>query len=70
MLSTLGKHDDASKAYYKAIEIKPDYAKAYSNLLLNLNYKIDFDHNLYLSQAKKFAENCKPKKKIIFKLPI
>ena len=64
LLSTLGKHDDASKAYYKAIEIKPDYAKAYSNLLFNLNYKIDFDHNLYLSQAKKFAENCKPKKKL------
>ena len=28
-----------------------------------MNYKIDFDANVYLSEAKKFRENCKPKKK-------
>ena len=48
-----------------AIKIKPDYAKAYSNLLFNLIYKKNFDINFYLSQAKNFSINCKTIKKNI-----
>jgi len=64
--SLLGKFDEATLKYHQAIKIKPDYARAYSNLLFNLNYKTDFDPNFYLSEAKKFRENCKPKKKLSF----
>ena len=66
ILSVLGKYDEATATYHQAIKIKPDYAKAYSNLLFNLNYKIDFDPDLYLSEAKKFRINCGPKKKLLF----
>jgi len=67
LLNTLGRFDEATEAYNTSIKIKPDYAKAYSNLLLNLNYKTDFDINLYLSIAKKFSSSCrKNKKKISF----
>tara|TARA_Y100000590_G_scaffold446553_1_gene580447 strand:- start:1890 stop:3845 length:1956 start_codon:yes stop_codon:yes gene_type:complete len=62
-LSHLGKYDEATKAYQKAIKIKPNYPKAYSNLLFNLNYKTDFDSDLYLSIAKKFRLDCMPEKK-------
>ena len=68
LFNNLGKYDEATKAYYKAIKIKPDYAKAYSNLLFNLNYKNNFDPDLYLSEAKNFALNCKNNnKKFSFK---
>ena len=63
LLNDLGKYDEATDAYRKAIKIKPDYAKAYSNLLFNLNYKTNYDHNLYLFEAKKFSLNCKSNKK-------
>ena len=58
VLNSLGKYDEATKAYNQAIKIKPDFAKAYSNLLLNLNYKLNFNIDLYLSVAKKFRLNC------------
>ena len=63
LLNNLGNFDEATEAYKKAINIKPDYAKAYSNLLFNLIYKTDFDINFYLSEAKKFRQNCKTIKK-------
>ena len=66
LLSSLGKYDQATDSYNKAIKIKPAFAKAYSNILLNLNYKLDFDLNLYLSIAKKFRLNCIAKDKKIF----
>ncbi len=55
----LKKFDEAATFFYKAIKIKPDYAIAYSNLLLNLNYKTNFDNGEYSSVAKKFRLNCK-----------
>jgi len=67
LLSDLGKYDEATAACRQAIKIKPNYAKAYSMLLFNLNYKTDFDPNLYLSEAKKFRINCGPKKNLSFK---
>ncbi len=67
LLSHIGKYDKATSKYHKAIELKSDYTKAYSNLLLNLNYKSNFDAKIYLSEAKKFRDNCKPKRKISFK---
>ena len=65
LFSELGKHDKANEAYNKAIKIKPNFARAYSNILLNLNYKFNFDLELYLSIAKKFRLNCKEKKEKI-----
>ena len=65
LLSSLGKYDLATNAYKKSIKIKPEFAKAYSNLLLNLNYKINFDLELYLSIAKEFRLNCTIKNKKI-----
>ena len=62
----LGKFAEAMVAYRQAIKIKPDYAEVYSNLLLSLHYETNFDPNLYLSEAKKFRSNCKPKKKLSF----
>ena len=59
LLSQLGRFDDANDKYTKGIEIRPDYAIAYSNLLFNLNFKNNLDQKLYLSWAKKFRENCK-----------
>ena len=59
LLSSLGKFDEATVEFNRAIKIKPNFAKAYSNLLLNLNYKIDFNLDLYLSTAKNFRSNCK-----------
>ena len=68
LFNNLGKHDEATKAYYQAIKIKPDYATAYSNLLFNLNYKNNFDPDVYLSEAKNFKLNYKNNnKKISFK---
>ena len=67
LLSFLGRYDEATLNYNKAIELKPDYAKAYSNLLFNINYELNLDPKIYLSTAKKFRENCKPKQKISFK---
>jgi len=67
LLSHIGKYDEATTLYHKAIELKSDYAKAYSNLLLNLNYQSNFDIKIYLSEAKKFRDNCKPKRKTSFK---
>ena len=61
LLNDLGKFDEASEAYLKAIQLKPNYPKAYSNLLFNINYKTNFNHKLYLSEAKNFQLNCKPK---------
>ncbi len=63
LLSDLGNHDEATKAYNQAIKIKPNYTKAYSNLLMNFNYKLDLDTELYLDEAKKFGLNCKYIKK-------
>ena len=65
--SNLGKYDEATTSFYKAIKIKPDNATAYSNLLLHLNYKTDFNPDLYLSEAKKFRLDCQPKKNLFFK---
>ena len=65
LFSELGKHDKANEAYNKAIKIKPNFARAYSNILLNLNYKFNFDLELYLSIAKKFRLHCKEKKEKI-----
>jgi len=59
LLNDLKRFNEAADAFDKAIKIKPDYVKAYSNLLFGLNYKIDFDPQLYLSIAKKFRKNCK-----------
>ena len=67
LLSNIGKHDEATSAYYKSLKFKSDNASTYSNLLLNLNYKLNFDSKLYLSEAKKFGLNCKPKNKISIK---
>ena len=67
VLTNTGKCDDATNAYQRAIKIKPDYAYAYSNLLFNLNYKTDFDFDLYLSTAKKFRKNCLTQEKLFFK---
>ena len=67
ILHNLGRFDDATEAFEKAINIKTDYATAYSNLLFNLNYKLNFNSEYYLSVAKKFSKNCKPiKKKLSF----
>jgi len=63
LFNNLGKFDEATLAYYEAIKIKTNYPKAYSNLLFNLNYKTNFDQNLYLLEAKNFSSNCKPVKK-------
>ena len=62
--NNLGKFNEATQTYKKAIEIKPDYALAHSNLLFNINCKQDFDPQEYLREAKNFRINCKPKKKI------
>ena len=64
--------EEANNAYQQAIKIKPDYAKAYSNLLFNLIYKPSFDIDNYLSEAKKFRLNCgiKQKSKINYKYEI
>jgi protein O-GlcNAc transferase len=45
-LTAQGKLDEAVAAYRQAIRIKPDYAKAFSNMLLCLNYddKSTSDH--------------------------
>jgi len=59
LFSDIGKYDEATLNYNKAIKINPRNASAYSNLLFNLNYKLDFDLNLYLSMAKKFSQNCR-----------
>ena len=67
LLNSLGKYEEATTAYEKAIKIKPDFAIAHSNLLLNLNYEFNFDHNNYLKKAKEFKLNCSPKKKISIK---
>jgi len=67
ILSVLGKYDEATETYHQVIKIKSDYAKAYSNLLFNLNYKIDWDPDLFLSEARKFRINCGSKKKLSFK---
>ena len=40
LLSQSGKFDYANNKYIQAIEIRPDYAVAYSNLLFNLNYTL------------------------------
>ena len=66
LFNSIGRFDEATEKYHKAIKIKSDYALAYSNLLFNLNYKTNFDPNIYLSEAKKFSLNCKPDKKINF----
>ena len=58
ILSQTGRFDDAHDKYLKGINVRPDYAIAYSNLLFNLNFKNDLDPNLYLSWAKKFRKNC------------
>ena len=50
-------------SYNRAIELKPNLADAYSNLLFNLQYKTDFDPKFYLSQAQKFRLNCRPQRK-------
>lgn len=63
LLSDLGKIEEAIDQYNKAIKIKNDYARAYSNLLFILNYKINFDLNEYLSEAKRFRLNCGKVKK-------
>ena len=63
LFNEIGEYKEANEAYQKAINIKSDYARAYSNLLFNLNYYINYDYNLYLSEAKKFSLNCKPIKK-------
>jgi len=62
LLSDLGKFSEANLIFHEAIKKKPNYAKCYSNLLFNLNYKTDFDADLYLSVAKKFRLNCKSSK--------
>ncbi len=64
LLNDLGRYNDATEAYNNAIKLKPNYSKAYSNLLLNLNYKIDFNPEHYLSKAKEFRLNCGFKKKL------
>ena len=66
VLDDLGKYDEATKVYHQAIKLKPDYARAYSNLLFNLSYKVNFDPNEYLTEAKKYRTNCQPKKKLSF----
>lgn len=63
LYNALGKYENANKAYRQAVEIKPGYLKAHSNLLFNLNYKTNFDPNLYLEEAKKFGVKCKLNKK-------
>ena len=67
LLNNLGKYEDAMTAYKRAIQLKPDYAKAYSNHIFNFNYILNFDRNLYLSEAKKFGIDCRKIKK---KLPV
>ena len=64
LLNDLGRYNDATEAYNNAIKLKPNYSRAYSNLLLNLNYKIDFNPEQYLSKAKEFRLNCGFKKKL------
>ena len=61
LLCDVGRFDDAMIEYKKAIKIKPDYAKAYSNMLFTMNFKNNFEKDLYLSEAKKFKINCKKK---------
>ena len=59
----LGKFDLAEDLYHQAIKIKPYYPKANSNLLFSLNYKTDFDINVYVSEARKLGLNWKSNKK-------
>ena len=59
ILSKLGEFDEAHQKYIRAIEIRPDYHIAYSNLLFNLNFIDNLDQDIYLSWAKKFRKNCK-----------
>ena len=67
-LNNQGKYDEATSVFHEVIKIKPDYSKAYSNLLFNLNYKVNFDPNEYLLEAKNYRLNCKTiKKKLSFK---
>ena len=66
LFTNLNKFEEASLTFNKAIEIKPDYAIAYSNLLLNLNYKTNFNNKEYLLVAKKFGLNCKSIKEDFF----
>ena len=51
--------DKGILSYNRAIQLKSDYAIAYSNLLFNLNFNPKFDINFYLTTAKKFSINCK-----------
>ena len=67
LLSNLGKYDEAENLYRQAIKIKSDNAGAFSNLLLNFNYKTNWNPNSYLLEAKKYRLNCKSiKKKLLF----
>ena len=59
LLSEFRKYSEASDLYLKALKIKPNYANASRNLLLNYNYMINYDPNLYLYYAKKYRANCK-----------
>lgn len=67
LYNNLGNYNKATEAYKKAIEIKSDYAIAHSNLLLNISYKTNFDHEEYLRDAKNFRISCEPKEKFSFK---
>ena len=61
-LTRQGQLEEAMASYDRAIELQPDCAATYSNLLLNLQYKTDFDPEFYLSQAQKFRLNCQPQR--------
>ena len=61
-LTELEQLEAAVANYHRAIELQPDLADAYSNLLFNLQYKTDFDSKFYLPQTQKFRFNCRPQR--------
>jgi len=53
--SDLGHLEDATAAFDAAIRTDPDYAGAYSNLLLSLHYRAEVTGAAILAQARRFA---------------
>ncbi|SVC54388.1 uncharacterized protein METZ01_LOCUS307242, partial [marine metagenome] len=55
-LQDLGQLEEALKGYEKAIQLKPDYTEAYSNLLMCLNYTPDLNVIDHIATARKFGK--------------
>ena len=59
-LEAQGKLDEAMASYRRALEVKPDYAQAYSNLLLLHAYHATLEPAAYLLLARGWELACVP----------